>query len=236
MRIKYNIITLLLLLNACHWQHSSKPDLKQPLFETENTELSELSDESSDWIRRHITQISKDAADLDTDILGLALASYKNAFDHGLTNSPILSVVDFTKESKTPRLWVIDLSEDRVLFHELVAHGKNSGDHFFATRFSNSRGSRQSSLGLFLTGNSYIGSRGHSLKLHGLEKGVNDNALPRGIVFHGASYVSETMAKERGHIGRSFGCLSLRPKITRELIDTIKGGSVVFAYHSVLEA
>lgn len=190
------------------------------------------------FVDKHIQNLSKDenSADIDKKVLTLALCNYKNAIDSGLTKSHILSVVDFSKASGNHRLWVIDLNQDKVLFRELVAHGKNSGDNEVAKQFSNRHGSLQSSLGLFLTGHTYNGIRGRSLKLHGLEKGINDNALSRGVVVHGASYVNENRAKKLGHVGRSHGCLSVRKDVNATLIDTIKGGSVVYAYHPNLLA
>lgn len=188
------------------------------------------------WIAQHIEGITKNSTDLDPKVLALALEKYKAAFDQGRTKSPILSVVDYTKKSGTPRFWVIDLTKDSVLFHELVAHGKNSGDHFFATRFSNKSGSKQSSLGVFLTGNTYLGKHGYSMTLNGVQKGLNDNALRRRVVLHGAHYVNEHMAKKKGHVGRSFGCLSVRPQVSRKIIDVIKDGSMIFSYHPQLLA
>jgi hypothetical protein len=116
------------------------------------------------------------------------------------------------------------------LFEELAAHGKNSGDDR-ALRFSNAPQSLESSLGAFLTGETYMGKHGLSLRLAGLEKGINDNSLSRDIVIHGANYVSEAVARARGRIGRSWGCPAVRTEIARQLIETLKGGSLVVAYY-----
>ena len=146
-----------------------------------------------------------------------------------VTNRRFLTLIDYSRPSTSPRLWVIDLDTERVLFEELVAHGRGSGGNV-TEHFSNEPGSLASSLGLFLTGDTYVGSNGYSLRLHGLERGVNDRALDRAIVMHGASYVRAGMER-LGRLGRSWGCPALRPAVARQLIDTIKGGSLLLAYY-----
>jgi hypothetical protein len=126
---------------------------------------------------------------------------------------------------------VLDLARGEVLFHELVAHGSGSGDNY-ARRFSNVNDSRQTSLGLFLTGGTYEGGNGYSLKLRGLDAGVNDRAEARHIVMHGAWYVSPEHARSHGRLGRSWGCPALSLYSAATVIDTIKGGSFVFSYSS----
>lgn len=144
--------------------------------------------------------------------------------------SDVVTVIDYTKPSTERRLWVFDLAHTRVLFQELAAHGKNSGDNQ-AVRFSNARNSLMTSIGAFLTGETYIGQHGLSLRLQGLEKGVNDNSMDRALVIHAAAYVSDALAKARGRIGRSWGCPAVRPEISRSLIQTVQGGSLVLAYY-----
>jgi hypothetical protein len=144
--------------------------------------------------------------------------------------SDVLTVIDYTKPSNERRLWVFDLNHSRVLFEELTAHGKNSGDNQ-AVRFSNAPGSLMTSLGAFTTGNAYVGRHGLSLRLEGLEKGINDNSMSRAIVIHAADYVSDAIAKAKGQIGRSWGCPAVRPQIARRLIETIQGGTLVLAYY-----
>jgi L,D-transpeptidase catalytic domain len=117
-----------------------------------------------------------------------------------------------------------------VLFHELVAHGKHSGDNL-TTRFSNAADSLQSSLGLFVTDDTYVGQNGYSLRLDGLDPGVNDRARERAIVVHGAPYVDQATARTLGRLGRSWGCPAVSTSVARPLIDAIKGGTAVFAYH-----
>ena len=144
--------------------------------------------------------------------------------------SDVVTVIDYTKPSNERRLWVFDLAHTRVLFEELAAHGKNSGDGQ-ALRFSNSPNSLMTSLGAFLTGDTYIGKHGLSLRLQGLEKGINDNSMARAIVIHAADYVSEVVARAKGRIGRSWGCPAVRPEISRRLIETLQGGTLVLAYY-----
>ena len=144
--------------------------------------------------------------------------------------SDVLMVIDYSKRSTEQRLWVFDLKRSGVLFQELVAHGRNSGDDR-AVRFSNEPGSLMSSLGLFLTADTYIGKHGLSLRLQGLQKGLNDNSLERAIVIHAADYVSESVAQKAGRIGRSWGCPAVRPAISRKLIETVQGGVLMLAYY-----
>ena len=141
-----------------------------------------------------------------------------------------LAVIDYSRPSSEPRLWVFDLARGRLLFEELVAHGRGTGERL-AERFSNSEGSHMSSLGLFRTAEPYDGANGYSLRLHGLEPGYNDRALDRAIVMHGAPYVSRDIVRKQGRLGRSFGCPAVRPDIARRMIDTLKQGALLFAYY-----
>lgn len=141
----------------------------------------------------------------------------------------LLTIIDYSLPSTEPRLWVLDLEKGEVLFHELVAHGRGSGDNY-ATRFSNLNDSHQTSLGLFRTGGTYAGGNGYSMVLQGLDKDVNDRAETRHIVMHGAWYVSEAQIRSQGRLGRSWGCPALSQEMAPRVIDTIKGGSFVFAY------
>jgi hypothetical protein len=141
----------------------------------------------------------------------------------------IVTLIDYSRASTTPRLWVIDLAERRVLFEELVAHGRESGGNI-AERFSNDEGSLQSSLGVFVTADTYVGENGYSLRLDGLEPGFNDRARDRAIVMHGAPYVRPGM-ESQGRLGRSWGCPALPLSSARQVIDTIKGGTLVVAYY-----
>jgi hypothetical protein len=127
-------------------------------------------------------------------------------------------------------LWVFDVTQGRLLYQELVAHGRNTGERV-AQHFSNIEGSKMSSLGLYQTADTYYGSNGYSLRLRGLDAGFNDNALARAIVMHGAPYVSQAIAERLGRLGRSWGCPAVRPEVARAVIDTLKGGALLFAYY-----
>jgi len=160
----------------------------------------------------------------------MALAAVSEARARGISGrEDLLTVIDYSLPSTEPRLWVLDLAHGKVIYHELVAHGSGSGDNY-ATRFSNQDESRQTSLGLFRTAGTYQGKNGYSLKLEGLDKGVNDRAAERAIVMHGAWYVSPEQARSLGRLGRSWGCPALSEKIAPAVIDAIKGGSFIFSY------
>lgn len=147
-----------------------------------------------------------------------------------ISEKEILTLIDFTKSSNVKRLWVIDLKTKTVLYHTLVAHGRNSGDEF-ASKFSNTPNSNQSSLGFYITGATYIGKHGKSLILHGLEKGINDKAQERAIVMHAADYVSESFIKKVGRLGRSFGCPAIPTEVHKEMISTLASGTCLFIYY-----
>lgn len=165
------------------------------------------------------------------DVIALATQALACANRSQLVRNPqTLSVIDYSRPSTQPRLWVFDLAQRRLLFEELVAHGRNSGDNM-ATRFSNAAGSLMSSIGVFVTSDTYVGHNGYSLRLRGLEPGFNDNALDRDIVIHGAPYVNNALARTQGRIGRSFGCPALRPTIADALINAIRDGSLVVVYY-----
>jgi hypothetical protein len=146
-----------------------------------------------------------------------------------LENDTFLTVVDFSKSSNTKRLWVIDMTSKTVIVNDLVAHGKYSGNEF-PKYFSNTAQSRKSSLGFYVTGDIYNGKHRLSLKLRGKERYFNSNAFARGIVFHGADYVSQKYVTSNKRIGRSFGCPAVPQSVNRKLVNTIEGGSCVFLY------
>jgi len=142
----------------------------------------------------------------------------------------MITIVDFSKPSSQERLFVIDLNAHKVLHSSLVAHGRNSG-LVYAQSFSNQPETYKSSLGFYKTLHTYQGENGFSLRLEGLEKNINDKAYQRAIVMHGAAYVSQKMAKERGYIGRSYGCPAIPHEVASQIIRTIKDGSLLFIYH-----
>lgn len=168
-------------------------------------------------------------AGLRPQVLARALEARHRVVANGLAIRPILTVIDYTLPSRQPRLWVLDLTRTRVLAHELVAHGRATGDDL-ARRFSNRPGSLQSSLGTFLTGAVYHGRHGPTLRLRGLDAGLNDRAAERGIVIHGAWYVSSAVATKLGRLGRSEGCPALSQAAASRIIQLIRDGSVLYAY------
>ncbi len=143
--------------------------------------------------------------------------------------SSILTIIDFSLPSTERRLWIIDLNNKEILLNSVVAHGRNSGE-LMASRFSNKPESYQSSLGFYKTGETYSGKHGYSLRLDGLEKGVNDQARNRAIVIHGADYANEAFAKINGRLGRSLGCPALPSELSAKAIDLIKDGSLLFVF------
>ena len=147
-----------------------------------------------------------------------------------IQNQKYLTIIDFSRASNRKRLWVFDLEEKKIVFNEYVAHGVKSGIDY-PKYFSNSHGSNKSSIGFYTTGNTYYGSNRYSLKLNGLEPGFNSNAFARGIVIHGADYVSEQFIKGNQRLGRSFGCPAVSQEVNRAMIDLIKGESCLFIYY-----
>jgi hypothetical protein len=148
----------------------------------------------------------------------------------GHVEKNILTLVDFSLSSNTKRLWVIDLEKNKILFNTLVAHGRNTGEEF-ASNFSNQAESYKSSIGFYATGEIYNGKHGLSLKLDGLEKGLNDNARERAVVVHGADYVSESFIRQNKRLGRSQGCPALPVEMNAKIINVIKDKSCLFLYH-----
>lgn len=175
-----------------------------------------------------MSDLLKAAPAINPQVLDLALRAKAHAAKtHG--DDHRLTVIDYSLPSTEKRLWTFDLNKRKLLFKERVAHGKNTGG-LKATKFSNVNNSKQTSLGLFRTADTYYGGNGYSLRLEGLDKGFNDLAMKRYIVMHGAWYVSDDMVKKHGRIGRSWGCPAVSDAVARKLIDTVKGGSYVFSY------
>ena len=178
-----------------------------------------------------VSTLVREAPGLREGVLKLALSATMCASEHGLVKRRnLLTVIDYSLPSSEPRMFVFDLAAHKLLFRELVAHGKNSGGDR-ASFFSNSSGSLASSIGLFVTADTYVGGNGYSMRLRGLEEGVNDMAWDRAIVMHGAYYVSREAIKALGRLGRSWGCPAIRAEIAKQVIDTVRGGSPVFAYY-----
>lgn len=177
-----------------------------------------------------LDRLSAMAPEADPEMLRLALSASQCAAALGIAGpAGRLAVIDYGKPSTEPRMWVFDLTEMRLLYVEHVAHGRGSGDDL-ARVFSNREGSHQTSLGLFATAETYFGANGYSLRMDGLEPGINDRARERAIVMHGAPYVDPDLARRQGRLGRSFGCPAVRSEIAVPLIDTLKQGQLVYAW------
>jgi len=160
-----------------------------------------------------------------------AISGYKELKSKGiLHNDSVLTIIDFDQPSYNKRMYIIDIKNYKLLFNTLTAHGRNTGLET-AKYFSNSPESFKSSLGLYITDQTYNGKNGYSLKLKGLEK-INNNAMNRAIVLHGAPYVSQRMINSRGYIGRSHGCPAVPQELNIPIIEKIKGGSCFFIYNN----
>jgi hypothetical protein len=163
---------------------------------------------------------------LDRDVFRLAM---KGKSRIRAKNDTLLSIIDFSKPSTEKRYYLIDLANKTLLYNTYTSHGVNTGEDL-AMSFSNKEGSRKSSLGFYLTAETYEGKHGTSLKLDGLERGFNHRARRRYIVIHSADYVTDSFIKENGRLGRSWGCPALPPDVTQDIIQKIKNGSVLFIY------
>lgn len=181
-------------------------------------------------VNQQVQHLSAKAPALNKNVLKLALTAYHNASEKGGVKKPVLTVIDYSLPSSKQRMWIFDLNREKLLYNTYVAHGRNSGDTV-PNHFSNAPNSRASSLGTYITQDTYFGSKGLSLNLKGLEHGFNDNAYDRRVVVHGAWYVEPDFIKSSGRAGRSWGCPSIAKTLAKPVINTIKGGSVVFAYY-----
>lgn len=191
------------------------------------------SSEAEHIFNVHVDDLYKSCHLIDSklkkELFKKALVGYYNIKQSNNSVRPIISIIDFVKPSTEKRLWVIDVKAKKLLFYTLVAHGKNSGENF-SVNFSNIPDSYMSSLGFFLTGNTYMGKHGLSLVIEGLDHD-NCNAKARSIVIHGAEYVSQEFINCTGRLGRSHGCPAVPLSQHKEIIDAIQGGSVLFIHH-----
>ncbi len=159
-----------------------------------------------------------------------AIKGYEKLKQAGqLMNQRYLTIADFSKPSSEKRLFIIDMQKMELVLNTLVAHGRNSGV-LFAKNFSNKNNSYQSSLGFYITGEIYKGKHGMSLQLTGIESGINDKAKQRAIVMHGADYVNDQLIHKQGYIGRSLGCPAVPQNQVQDIIQTIKGASLLYIY------
>lgn len=184
-----------------------------------------------DTLRSLYEAIGLENYDLDFKIFRHGMIGFYSLRQEGkLSDKNLLSIIDFTKSSCDKRFYTIDLENKKVLFHSLVSHGRNTGEDA-ARNFSNDPNSYQSSLGFYVTGEEYVGSKGYSMRLDGTEAGINDRLRERAVVMHDATYVSEDWVKKYGRLGRSQGCPALPQEISKQVIDTIKHRTAIFAYY-----
>lgn len=203
---------------------------KKPLVETGSLPQPQLNERSVNSANSLYDSMHLDLFGLSKQTFEYALKGFNYLVKTGqIENDSIISIADFSMPSSTKRLFIIDLDKIEVIFNTYVAHGVNSGKAI-ANNFSNKPESNKSSLGFYETSNTYIGGHGYSLKIEGLEKGINDNANRRNIVIHGAAYVNEKLIQSQGYIGRSWGCPALPQTLAKPIINTIKGGTCLFIY------
>jgi L,D-transpeptidase catalytic domain len=221
-RIATAAVTLPLLM-----ANSSAPVAEsKPIFTKAATVMPAISKKSDCYASWNLT-----AAGLSKEAFECAVKGYERLQQKNLLKkTTVLTIVDYSLPSTQKRLYVLDMAGGKILFHSLAAHGRNSG-LLYASDFSNTPSSLKTSLGFFVTAGTYYGGNGYSLKLKGCEKGINDNAMERAIVMHGAPYVNEQFIQQNGYLGRSHGCPALPENISKKLIDIIKDGSCVFLYH-----
>lgn len=192
----------------------------------ENTPITFLIQEASLYDELKLSELG-----LKQDVFDKALIGWNTIFKkQHLVNSNLLSIADLSQSSNSKRLYVIDMEKKKILFNTYVAHGRNSGEEF-AHSFSNKVNSFQSSLGFYITENTYQGKNGLSMKLKGIESGINDNAEQRGIIMHGARYVRESYIKLNGRLGRSQGCPAIPQELCKPIFGYIKGGSCLFIFY-----
>ena len=221
-------LAIIILINGCINKDTSK-NLKKEVVKTTNNPSHNLTKATE----KKVTDKTKELYDslnlegkLTYKIFKIAMLGLESI------NPPkkeYIAIVDFTKDSSEKRFFMIDLVNKKVLYNDLVAHGRNSGEKV-TKKFSNTEDSHMSSLGFYVTNETYYGSNGYSLRLEGLDPGLNDNARKRAIVLHGAPYVSTENIEETGKIGRSWGCPAVPMAIYRDVIDKLKGGNLLFHY------
>ncbi len=224
----YNLTAVVLLF--LNFSLSTNNTIKPTVLASNTVAKSKMLLEA-EYVFNHLNANQLSLPDFNT--FTHAMSGFYELKESGLIQKNILTLVDFSLSSNSKRLWVIDLDTNTVLYNSLVAHGRNSGDEF-ANSFSNSGDSFKSSLGFYATGEIYFGKHGNSLRLDGLEKGLNDKARSRGVVMHGADYVAENFIKNNQRLGRSLGCPALPIELTDEIINLIKNKSCLYIYHPSL--
>lgn len=233
-KLKY-LTVVFVLVTGCLLFMYAVPAKNQVMAKPLAANLAPVSDSASlksgyDRFLSLYDQLNLDSLQLSHEAFMYGLRGYQQLVDQGaVKNQHIISIVDFSLPSTKKRLFIIDLESGKLLFNTLVSHGRNSGTDM-ATRFSNDLNSFKSSLGFFVTGNTYKGEHGYSLRLDGKEKGINDRAYSRAIVMHAADYVNDKVIQVKGYLGRSLGCPAVPPSEHKAIINTIKDGTCMFVY------
>lgn len=222
------------LISSTAFKNKTIPSFGHDFKDKDGKELTTIKSEKFKSFTRDVYQNISYEPNQDTipfEPFALAIRGFMHLkHTQELTDTQHITIIDFSKYCNKKRLWVLDLVHLKVKINEWVAHGKRSGNDY-ATTFSNRHNSQKSSLGFYVTGGTYWGRNKFSLKLHGLEKSYNSNAFSRGIVIHGANYISNNIVNRNERIGRSFGCPAVSKSSNNKIINTIKGGSCLFIYH-----
>ncbi|KTC89503.1 murein L,D-transpeptidase catalytic domain family protein [Fluoribacter dumoffii] len=199
------------------------------LYSTSNIIIEQKENFSPDQVK--IEKLTQSAPNLNKEVIKLALRAYKRAFEQGKVKNTMLTIIDFSVPSNQNRLWIFDMQKDALVLKTYVAHGENSGSGTVPYHFSNEMWGKESSLGTYITENTYDGHNGYSLNLEGLEEDLNSNAYKRRVVVHGAWYVEPSFIKKAGRAGCSWGCPAVAASLAKSIINLIKNGSVLFAYY-----
>ncbi|SHL33617.1 L,D-transpeptidase catalytic domain [Flavobacterium flevense] len=221
--IFFMFVFLLMSTNVFFSKSNTNPKILKTNVLNVNTELS-----SAEEIYNNLDSANFSLPNLES--FKEALVGFNKLKEQGKVSKNIITLIDFSLSANTKRLWVIDLDTRTVLLHSLVAHGRNTGQEY-ANSFSNAAESYKSSLGFYLTAEVYNGKHGKSLRLDGIEKGINDNARNRAVVVHGANYVSNSFIQNNKRLGRSLGCPAVPVEITNKLIETIQNKTCLFIYY-----
>jgi hypothetical protein len=219
------ILASVILISATTKRSSANKISKTSLANTINTKSADNSNNTALFSELHLSQ-----AGLSQTVFNSALQGLQKLDSTGVIRKDnIITIVDFSQPSNKKRLYVVDLQNKQILFNTLVAHGRNSGT-LWAKSFSNDPSSLKSSPGFYVTEDTYFGENGYSLRLDGQEKNINDNALNRAVVMHGALYVDQSAINSLGFLGRSWGCPAVPMSQHKAIINTIKGGTCLFIY------
>ena len=221
MQLRFLCLTLLLVLSS---------SFTVPTYLESHNELIARNSEKSAIVLLYEIFVEANNSMPQLESFTEAVQGYEKLKSQGKIKNETLTIIDFSLSSKAKRLWVLDMTTNKVLFNTVVAHGRNTGVEF-ATKFSNTNNSNQSSLGFYITDTTYHGKNGLSMFLNGQERGINDNARKRYVVFHGAKYANPDFVKRHGRLGRSLGCPAVPTAFNAAIIAKIKDKSCLFIYH-----